>query len=165
MIKTLIDIGFLLASVGLIIGLKWQSDPATARKGNLLAALAMGVGILLALVYPLDNAVDQVTNYIAIVVSLAIGGGIGMWASRRVEMTSMPQMVSLFNGLGGLSAVFVGFAELLGLDSTAENYLSSAGSTIFALVLGAIAFSGSLLAYFKLNGNLMTAKSPLRIII
>jgi NAD(P) transhydrogenase subunit beta len=112
------------------------------------------MGILFALIYPINGAVDGMINYAAIIISLAIGGIIGIIASRRVEMTGMPQMVSLFNGLGGLSAVFVGFAELLAIDKNAEGYLANASSTIFALVLGAIAFSGSLLAYFKLNGNL-----------
>lgn len=154
MLKTILDIGFLLASVGLIFGLKKQSDPATARTGNLLASNAMAVGILIAFIYPFDGAVDSVATFGWIIVALATGSIIGWVAAQKVEMTGMPQMVSLFNGLGGLSAVLVGFVELLNLNRDNADFYSSAGSSIFALVVGAIAFSGSLLAYFKLDGKL-----------
>ncbi|MCB0646788.1 MAG: NAD(P)(+) transhydrogenase (Re/Si-specific) subunit beta [Saprospiraceae bacterium] len=155
MLKALLDIGFLIASVGLIFGLKRQSDPATARSGNMLAAYSMIAGIIMALVYPLDveGSLDPV-GFGYILVSLAIGTFIGIRSANKVEMTGMPQLVSLFNGLGGLSAVLVGYVELLNLNKDAESYYSQAGSTIFALVVGAIAFSGSLLAYLKLDGKL-----------
>lgn len=154
MLKTILDIGFLLASVGLIFGLKKQSDPATAREGNLLASLAMGVGIVIAFIYPFDGAIDSLSTFVWIILALAAGSIIGWVAAHKVEMTGMPQMVSLFNGLGGLSAVLVGFVELLNLNRDHPDFYSSAGSSIFALVVGAIAFSGSLLAYFKLDGKL-----------
>jgi H+-translocating NAD(P) transhydrogenase subunit beta len=154
MLKTILDIGFLVASVGLIFGLKKQSDPSTARSGNLLAAYAMALGVVIALVYPLDNAIDSMANYAWIILSLAIGSLIGWIAAQKVEMTGMPQLVSLFNGLGGLSAVLVGLVELLNLNKDNPDFLSTAGSTIFALVVGAIAFSGSLLAYLKLDGKI-----------
>ena len=154
MLKTLLDIGFLLASVGLIFGLKKQSDPATARSGNLLAAFAMAVGIVIAFIYPFDGAIDSLATFAWIIIALAAGSIYGWVAAHKVEMTGMPQMVSLFNGLGGLSAVLVGFVELLNLNRDNPDFYSSAGSSIFALVVGAIAFSGSLLAYFKLDGKL-----------
>jgi H+-translocating NAD(P) transhydrogenase subunit beta len=152
MLKTILDIGFLIASVGLIFGLKRQSDPSTAKNGNLLAAVSMLLGIAIALIYPLENSSGDVSNFIWIVVSLILGSIIGWRMATKVEMTGMPQLVSLLNGLGGLSAVFVGFVEILNLTKDTPNYLGSAGSTLFALVVGAIAFSGSLLAYFKLDG-------------
>ena len=163
MLKALLDIGFLIASVGLIFGLKRQSDPSTARSGNMLAAYSMLAGIVLALVYPLEaeGNMDPV-GFAYILVSLAIGSMIGLRSANKVEMTGMPQLVSLFNGLGGLSAVLVGYVELLNLNKDAINYFSQAGSTIFALVVGAIAFSGSLLAYYKLDGKIKDSQVTLK---
>lgn len=155
MLKALLDIGFLIASVGLIFGLKKQSDPATARAGNLLASYAMLAGIIFALIYPIDveGSTDPI-GYAWIIGSLIIGTIIGYRAAVKVEMTGMPQMVSLFNGLGGLSAVLVGYVELLNLNADVPNFITSASASLFALVVGAIAFSGSILAYLKLDGKL-----------
>lgn len=152
--KAILDIVFLLASIGLILGLRKQSDPSTARSGNLMAGGAMLVGIVIALFYPLEVQTYGGSNFIWIIAALAVGTVIGWVSANKVEMTGMPQMVSLFNGLGGLSAVLVGFVELLNLDSNHPSFLSMISSTLFALIMGAVAFSGSLLAYFKLNGNL-----------
>ena len=155
MLKSILDIGFLLASVGLIIGLKRQSNPSTAKAGNLLAWYGMLAGIIIALIYPLEaEGSNDIIGYAWILGSLAIGSFIGYRAAMKVEMTGMPQMVSLFNGLGGLSAVLVGYVELLNLTKESPNYLASISSTLFALVMGAIAFSGSILAYLKLDGKL-----------
>lgn len=154
MIKTILDIGFLVASVGLIIGLKRQSDPSTARQGNLMASYAMLLGVIIALFYPLESNHSSGISYVFILGSLAVGSIIGYISAKRVEMTGMPQLVSLFNGLGGLSAVLVGYVELLNLNSEAINYTALVSSTLFALVVGAISFSGSILAYLKLDGKL-----------
>ena len=154
MLKAIIDILFLISSLGLIIGLKKQSDPSTARQGNLLAAYSLIFGIVLAFIYPLNDGPIFTINFLWIIVSLAIGTFIGLYFAKKVEMTGMPQLVSLFNGLGGLSAVLIGYVELLNLDTNHPSFITQVSSTIFAVVIGAIAFSGSLLAYLKLDGKL-----------
>ena len=154
MLKAIIDILFLISSLELIIGLKKQSDPSTARQGNLLAAYSLIFGIVLAFIYPLNDGPIFTINFLWILVSLAIGTFIGLYCAKKVEMTGMPQLVSLFNGLGGLSAVLIGYVELLNLDTNHPSFITQVSSTIFAVVIGAIAFSGSLLAYLKLDGKL-----------
>lgn len=162
MLKSLFDIGFLIASIGLIVGLRKQSDPATAKQGNLTAGAAMLLGVVIALFYPLENQTYEGSNFIWILGALAIGTGIGWVSAKRVEMTGMPQLVSLFNGLGGLSAVLVGYVELLNLNNDHPYYLTMVSSTLFALIVGAIAFTGSLLAYYKLNGQIKDSQVVLK---
>ena len=104
--NTLINLVYVVAAVLFIVGLKLLGSPATARKGNLMSA----VGMLIAVVVTLGN--QQILSFELIAVGVAVGALVGAIVSRKVAMTSMPEMVALFNGFGGLASLFVGWAAL-----------------------------------------------------
>ncbi len=142
---TLTAISYLLAATLFIIGLKRLGSPKTARSGNLAAMLGMLIAIVVTL---LDR---QILSYELIIVGLVIGAAIGAVAARKVEMTAMPQMVALFNGLGGIASSLVAFAGYQGLDYAALT-LPIVITTLLSLLIGTATFSGSLIAFAKLQG-------------
>ena len=145
-IESIIEVTYLIAAILLIIGLKRLSSPATARSGNRLAA----VGVLLALLVTL---LDQgVVSYVGIIVGVIIGGGIGIIAGRKVQMTAMPQMVGLLNGLGGGTAALVSLAEYMRLARGAPPVGPGESlSVALGTAIGAVSFTGSIIAFAKLQ--------------
>ncbi len=143
---------YLTAAVLFIIGLKFLSSPRGARRGNLVAA----AGMVLAVAWTLVVLRDAFTPAgIAIsVVGVAIGSILGTVGARRVHMTAMPQMVALFNGVGGGAAALVAVSELLKLAGARPDFQTGFPS-VFAIVIGGISFAGSALAFAKLQ-ELMT---------
>src|SRR5215212_8423166 len=114
LISILRELAYLVAAATFIIGLKRLSSPATARSGNQLAA----AGMLLAVLATFLNSHIQGIGYAFILVGMAIGGGIGFYLARTVQMTAMPQMVALFNGMGGGAAAFSSISEYLKMAAT-----------------------------------------------
>jgi len=147
---TITNVIYLIASVLFILGLKKLSSPKTARKGNMYSL----VGMLLAIVITL---LDQgILDYTYIIIGVVIGGTIGAIASRRVEMTGMPEMVALFNGFGGIASTFVAYSEYVnqsGLIGTTDVVVSM----ILSLLIGTVTFTGSLIAWAKLKGVMTSA--------
>ena len=148
-----INLAYIVASILFIVGLKMLGRQQTARRGNLLSAL----GMLLALVVTLFD--HHVIDFTWIVVGLALGTIIGVACSRLIKMTSMPEMVALLNGFGGLASLLVGWAEYGKIRSIGwERYFEGlpgvptfTGSVIFLTVLiGGITFTGSVYAFCKL---------------
>ncbi|MEL6630115.1 MAG: NAD(P)(+) transhydrogenase (Re/Si-specific) subunit beta [Bacteroidota bacterium] len=162
--QLIVQLGYLTGVVLFILGLRRLSSPKTARSGNLQAAIGMGIAILITLIMPLKSSTGEAVetpmlNYILIVAGIAVGSAIGWIVSNRVAMTAMPQMVSIFNGLGGACAVAISLIELFNyqpiFEGTAEGGPISAGvhgTTLLAMFVGAVAFTGSLIAYGKLQG-------------
>lgn len=146
----LVHLLYLIGAVAFILGLRGLSHPKTARKGNLTAAFGMGLAIIASLLYPLETGGG---NFIWIMSALLIGALIGWISAARVAMTSMPQLVSIFNGLGGGSAMLLALVEYLNLTKTENWSDTQAGIILFTLFVGAISFSGSILAYLKLDGK------------
>jgi len=144
--STPIALAFLAASVLFILGMKLLSSPKSARVGNLVAA----VGMLIALVATLPLMHVSAVNATLIVVGMVIGLLVGAVGAYRVKMTAMPQMVALFNGAGGGAAALVAAIEFAGHPGS--TFFVSA--MIFASVIGAISFSGSIIAFAKLEGHL-----------
>jgi len=141
------NIVYLVASVLFILGMKMLSSPKTARKGNLWSMVAMLLAIVVTL---LDKGILDF-NYI--IIGFVVGGLIGLYAAKKVEMTQMPQMVALFNGFGGIASTFVAYAD----------YVHHAGhigemdvvvSMVLSLLIGTVTFTGSLVAFAKLQGLL-----------
>ena len=142
-----INIGYLIASVLFIFGLKGLTHPRTAVKGNLLGA----TGMLLAVILTLIN--QKILSYEMILVGLVIGGAIGAVLAIKIQMTEMPELVALFNGFGGAASVLVAGAALIesavGVDvPMAQLTVATAASGL----IGAVTFWGSLVAFGKLKG-------------
>jgi len=144
---TAIHAAYLLSSVLFILGIKGLSSPKTARDGNLLAA----VGMLIAIVATLLDR--QILRYEVILAGLVLGSAIGAISARAVQMTAMPQMVALFNGSGGGAAALVSALEYVQLARTAPTVPLDSGITILiGALIGAVSFSGSIVAFGKLQG-------------
>jgi len=153
---TLIKLAYLVAAVLFIFGLKFMAHPRTAVRGNLFGATAMGLAIVAGLVEVGGFAQH---HYAFIVAGCLLGTAGGLYLAMRVQMTSMPQLVALFNGLGGLASVFVaGGALALGTTLTWDAVLASGISGL----IGAVTFSGSLLAAAKLQ-ELPAFRQPIRV--
>lgn len=143
---TLIQFAYVVSAALFIFGLKQLGSPATARRGNMISA----VGMLLAIVAAL---LDQgIVEYQFILIGFAIGGAIGAAAARMVQMTSMPEMVALFNGSGGMASLLVGWAAL-----TPNAGTFTLVTIILSILIGGMTFTGSLIAYGKLSEKISSA--------
>ncbi len=140
-------------SVLFILGIKFLSSPKTARSGNLVAAAGMLVALLVLQKTGGDNvwAHGWTFNYTLIVIGTLIGLAIGAFGAYSVKMTSMPQMVALFNGLGGGAAALVASLEFIKPDHDITTFI--AVTMLFATFIGSLSFSGSIIAYLKLEGK------------
>lgn len=149
--ELMIDIAYLLAALGFILGLKLMGKPSKAKSGNLLAALGMILAIAATAVLVINGA-PKVTNLIFLFSALTAGTIIGRYMAYKVEMTGMPQLVSLFNALGGASAVLISVNEgLIQADQPMSPLIQLV--LILGAVLGGMSFTGSIVAYFKLGGK------------
>lgn len=142
---------YLISIILFIIGLKKLSHPDTARNGNLLAAGGMGLAIIATIFYPIST---ETNNYLWIAGGIVVGSVIGLMASKRVQMTAMPEMVSLFNGLGGACSMMISFVEFYNYPEAVSLLNGGMITTIFAMFIGSVSFTGSLVAYGKLQGFL-----------
>ncbi|MDG1046770.1 MAG: NAD(P)(+) transhydrogenase (Re/Si-specific) subunit beta [Bacteroidia bacterium] len=147
----IIHIIYLFGSVTFILGLKMLSNPKTARNGNILAAAGMVVAIL-GTIFLHEGEVNLLI-YGLIFGAIGLGTVVGWLTAKRVQMTKMPELVSLFNGMGGACAALIGLVEFHhNLDSPTNIAIILAG-----MVIGSVSFSGSIIAWAKLNGSLKNA--------
>jgi NAD(P) transhydrogenase subunit beta len=144
----LLNIIYLIASVTFVIGLQMLGGPRTARKGNLIAAFGMGLAVVATIV--LHEGEVSTLIYILILSAILIGSIIGWLAAKKVKMTSMPEMVSLFNGMGGACAALISLLEF----HHNIGYTERIGIIMAGLVIGSVSFSGSIIAFMKLNGTI-----------
>jgi NAD(P) transhydrogenase subunit beta len=166
----LLTLCYLIASVTFILGLKMLSHPASARKGNLIAAGGMIIAIIGTIFLYKDNG-QKLHNHEWIFGGIFIGGVVGVLSARKVKMTAMPEMVSLFNGMGGACAALISIVEFNHLYKSAGftiyTPLSALGDTtiveiskshlliiILGLIIGSISLAGSVIAWGKLNGKI-----------
>src|SRR4029079_2748159 len=163
----ILTICYLLGSVTFILGLKMLSNPAKARRGNLIAAFGMSIAIFATIFLYRDDEGNRLHNYAWIFGGILIGGTIGTLAAKKIKMTAMPEMVSMFNGMGGACAALISVVEF---HHIYRSYLSQSNLhhtialqehgwflseliIIFAgLVIGSVSFAGSMIAWGKLNG-------------
>ncbi len=162
--EAIVNLSYLIAVTLLIVGLRRLSSPATARSGNLLAAVGMGLAIVSTILSPIESGAN---NYTVITIAMVVGTIIGLIMASRIQMTAMPELVSLFNGLGGACAVAISLIELYNyqnlLASASPVSSISAGThltTLLAMFVGAVAFTGSLIAYGKLAGKIRDIYIP-----
>jgi NAD(P) transhydrogenase subunit beta len=146
----LINLGYFIGALAFVWGLRQLSSPDTARRGNILAGAGMILAIAVTLILPIAGAPN---NYSWIAGGLIIGGIIGWVSAKQVQMTAMPQMVSIFNGLGGACAMVLALLELIQISDGIKVLSGGEYSIVlFALLTGAVSFTGSMLAFGKLQG-------------
>ena len=152
--EILIKLAYLASSLLFIFGIKQMGRTSSARSGNLYSAIAMLIAIVATLV---DS---KVLTYTEIMVGILIGSAIGTFASIRVPMTSMPEMVAIFNGVGGLASLFVAVSDFYYRFFESHYTLKEEGlaiiltSVVVSILIGAITFTGSYIAYAKLSGTI-----------
>ena len=142
-IKLLIDASYFLAAVLFIFGLKRMSSPVTARNGVVWAGLGMVLATLVTFLFP------QMTNYLLMIIAIGLGGILAWVSGKRVAMTDMPQMIALYNGMGGGAAAAIAAVELF---SGKDHGLIFSILAVLGGFIGAVSFSGSLVAFAKLQG-------------
>jgi NAD(P) transhydrogenase subunit beta len=139
-------LGYLVTIVTFVIALRFLSDPARARRGNQIGAIGMLIAIVVTF------AQNSIVSYWEIAVGMVIGGGFGAVAARRVRMTAMPQMVALFNGVGGGAAALVSLAEFhLQAPASGDLQRDISVSIVLSALIGSISFTGSMIAFAKLQ--------------
>ena len=155
MTPTWVRLAELIAAVLFILALKGLSSPKSARRGNLLGATGAAIATAVAFFYGQDFFGGPVKHLPLIIGAIAIGSIVGWVAAKRVQMTQMPQMVALFNGVGGGAAAVVSVIEFLSAGS--DESIASLAATVFTVVVGSVSFSGSILTFMKLQ-ELMTSR-------
>lgn len=146
----ILDFSYLIAAILFIIGLKLMSHPESSKRGNLYAASGMVLAMLTTLILHKDPHGNNIplANIIVVITVIAIGTITGAIIARRIKMTAMPQLVSFYNATGGAASALVALIEF----SNPEN--SSILVTVLGLVIGSLTFSGSMVAYLKLDGKM-----------
>lgn len=146
---------YLIAAVCFILALKGLSGPRTARRGNLIGAAGAALAVVTVF---LSTDFQNAGRLIAAIVAVLIGGAVAVPIARKIQMTKMPQLVAILNGVGGGAAAVVGIIELVEWQPLIDAlpFLTKAG-TSFAILVGALSFAGSIITYLKLDGK-MTSK-------
>jgi NAD(P) transhydrogenase subunit beta len=168
MASSLLTFCYLIASVTFIVGLKMLSHPASARRGNLVAAAGMAIAII-STIFLYEKDGQPLGNYGWIFAGILLGTVIGTLSAKKVKMTAMPEMVSLFNGMGGACAALISLVEfdhLMHMDAL-QLFILSMGEgeairalqgflliVLLGLIIGSISFAGSVIAWGKLNGSI-----------
>ncbi len=156
---TLLELSYLIAALLFVVGLKLLSHPETARRGNLWAASGMGLAMVTTLLLHKDAAGNGIplTNVWIIMAAIGVGAAIGWTIARKIKMTAMPQLVSFYNATGGAASALV---ALLEYPNALAGDVGSILVTVLGLIIGSIAFSGSMIAYGKLDGKVGDIMKP-----
>ncbi|MCH7402124.1 NAD(P)(+) transhydrogenase (Re/Si-specific) subunit beta [Belliella kenyensis] len=166
MTLNILEIAYLIASLTFVIGLKMLSHPESARKGNLIAALGMLIAVIatITIYQPFDES--KVLNYGLIALGLVLGTIIGTMMAKKVKMTAMPQMVSFFNGMGGACAALIAVIEYQNHNTSAiSGFDGEFLVMLLGLIIGSVSFSGSLIAYGKLEGKIKDFVLPMNQVV
>jgi H+-translocating NAD(P) transhydrogenase subunit beta len=157
--NTLLELSYLIAALLFVVGLKMLSHPETARRGNLWAFGGMALAMVTTLLLHKDGEGKGIslTNIWIILAAIGVGAAIGWMVARKVKMTAMPQLVSLYNATGGGASMLV---ALLEYPAAAAGDVGSILVTVLGLIIGAIAFSGSMVAFGKLDGRVGDIMKP-----
>ncbi len=164
----ILEISYLIAAITFILGLKMLSHPESARRGNFIAGIGMGIAIIATIFF--HESVQG--NYLWILGGLIIGTLLGTTMALKVKMTAMPQMVSFFNGMGAACVGVISLVEFLqcpleaGICSPHGDMMNATVAIILAgILVGCVAFSGSVIAYGKLEGKIGDISLPGQLVI
>ncbi len=152
----ILQLSYLIGSITFIMGLKMLSHPETARKGNLVAAAGMAIAIF-ATIFLYKHNGESLHNYAWIFGGLILGTVIGTIAAKKVQMTAMPEMVSLFNGMGGACAMLISLVEY---GKPEEKSTGMLVVIALGMMIGTVSFAGSMIAWGKLNGKIKDRTIP-----
>ena len=157
MVEILVRIAWILGAVAFVIGLSRMNSPATARNGNLVSAAGMTIAIVATgiLILAEELAGDGISPIVwgIIVAGIVLGGGLGLYTARTVKMTAMPQLVSLFNAVGGGAAALIAIEDYLRLSGLGEPVrIDTNVFIVLDIIIGSITFTGSIVASGKLQG-------------
>jgi NAD(P) transhydrogenase subunit beta len=169
--ETLIQAAYVIAAALFILGLKQMSSPVTARRGILWAGAGMVLATLATFMSPQILDSDQVSiNIMLIIIAIALGGGYAWYSGKKVAMTDMPQMIAMYNGMGGGAAAAIAAVELIKASNEAAHDVTGSSTVadmlgadvavlgILGAIIGTISFSGSIIAWAKLDGRLNRSK-------
>jgi len=148
-LESLLNIVYILSAITFILGFKLMSSPVSARRGNIISGIGMGAAIVATALFP------EVVRYQFIVIGMIAGSAIGLLFAYRTPMTGMPQMVGLLNGFGGLASLLVAWAEFF---AHPEQTVAGGGILWLTAIIGAVTFSGSLIAWAKLEERFISGK-------
>lgn len=157
----ILQLSYLIGSITFIMGLKMLSHPDSARKGNIVAAVGMTIAIFATIFLYKNDAGEGLHNFVWIFAALAIGTVVGTMAAKKVQMTAMPEMVSLFNGMGGACAMLISMIEYNHMQHT--GVAATTGTMlviVLGMVIGTVSFAGSIIAWGKLNGSIKDRTIP-----
>ena len=147
---SILELSYLIAAILFVYGLKLLSSPETARKGNIWAGIGMFLAMITTMVFHKNDAGNGIHNFAYILGGIAIGAIAGFLIAKKVKMTAMPQLVSFYNATGGAASALISIMEFRSID------LSNTGIflvTLLGIFIGSVAFSGSMIAYGKLDGK------------
>lgn len=157
MVNIILPLSYLIGSVTFIIGLKMLSHPDTARKGNMTAAVGMTIAILATIFLYRGEGGEPLGNYGWIFSALVIGTVVGTLMAKRVQMTAMPEMVSLFNGMGGACAMLISIVEHHHNPNAGVGMMTI---IVLGMIIGTVSFTGSMIAWGKLAGKIKDKAIP-----
>src|SRR5690348_2111271 len=150
---TNIQLVYVLAAACFVVGLHLMNSPATARRGNQVSTAGMAIAIIVTLVLLIHEGTVTGIGWTVLIVGALLGSVVGLWSAQRVQMTAMPQLVSMFNAVGGGAAALVAIYEYIHDESTPGGVLGTTSVfTVLDVIIGSVTFTGSLIAAGKLQG-------------
>src|SRR3984957_9639792 len=150
---TNIQLVYVLAAACFVVGLHLMNSPATARRGNQVSTAGMAIAVIITLVLLIHDGSVTGVGWTGLIVGALLGSVAGLYSARTVQMTAMPQLVSMFNAVGGGAAALVAVYEYIHDESTAGGVLGSTSVfTVLDVIIGSVTFTGSLIAAGKLQG-------------
>jgi NAD(P) transhydrogenase subunit beta len=149
---------YVLAASCFVLGLHLMNTPATARRGNQFSVAGMAIAVVTTLALIIHADVISATGWIVMLAGVLVGGGLGLYAARTVQMTAMPQLVSMFNAVGGGAAALVAIHDYIRLAGDVTGVAEATTiTTLLDVIIGAVTFSGSIIAAGKLQGVITSA--------
>src|ERR1700683_2504080 len=150
---TNIQLVYVLAAACFVVGLHLMNSPATARRGNQVSTAGMVIAVIITVVLLIHDGTVTGVGWTVIIVGALLGSAAGLYSARTVQMTAMPQLVSMFNAVGGGAAALVAVYEYIHDESTPGGVLGTTSVfTVLDVIIGSVTFTGSLIAAGKLQG-------------
>jgi len=144
---------YVIAAACFVIGLHLMNSPATARRGNQVSTVGMAVAMIATLVLLIHDGTVTAAGWIVLILGTLLGSAVGLWSARTVQMTAMPQLVSMFNAVGGGAAALVAVHDYIHTESLPGGVLGTTTvATVLDVLIGSVTFSGSIIAAGKLQG-------------